>query len=154
MSNEFKTCESVCPKCHLDFKFSPMHPLEPAVDCFLGGYICECEVTLMMDYEVASQSVVARELEDWRALKSLNKYKSIKVGTSSKDAALRAAARINKMSFDGRFTSYHVTGLGDGQYVVTLFVNDSKEIQDAHVSKVCTWKALLTRQEMETSNEH
>lgn len=64
MSHEI--CDSVCPECKREVEFTPIHPLEPDKDSFLGGYICACGVTLMMDYVVASQTVIARELSDWR----------------------------------------------------------------------------------------
>lgn len=70
MSKQQQNCESVCPQCDREVKFIEIHPLKPDNDCFLGSYICECEVTLMMDYEVASQTVVARELSNWRAHKA------------------------------------------------------------------------------------
>lgn len=66
MNDSHEKCDSVCPKCKREVTFTPVHPLKPDKDCFLGGYICACEVTLMMDYEVASQNVIARELSDWR----------------------------------------------------------------------------------------
>lgn len=83
------------------------------------------------------------------------KFRSIKVGAISKGAAVRMAVRINEMCFESRFTNYHGTSIGDGQYVVTLFIDDCEAVREAHVSKVCSWKALLTKQELEeTTNEH
>lgn len=68
MSRVFKklqTCESVCPRCKSEVEFTAVHALEPEHDCFLGSYICKCNINLMMDYEVASQAVIARTYHDW-----------------------------------------------------------------------------------------
>ena len=69
MSKQLQICESVCPQCKREIEFEPIHPLEVGLDCFLGSYICACGVTLLMEYEIASQTVIARELNDWRAHK-------------------------------------------------------------------------------------
>ncbi|MGP4950734.1 Thoeris anti-defense Tad2 family protein [Psychrobacter sp. T6-1] len=65
MSHKTPLCESVCPQCKREVEFEPVHPLQVERDCFLGSYLCKCNTLLMMDYEVASQSFIARTYEAW-----------------------------------------------------------------------------------------
>lgn len=65
MSKQLQICESVCPQCKREIEFEPIHPLEVDHDCFLGSYICKCGFQLLMDYEVASQTFIARTYDNW-----------------------------------------------------------------------------------------
>ncbi|WP_198332348.1 hypothetical protein [Psychrobacter aquimaris] len=159
MSKQLQICESVCPQCKREIEFESIHPLEVDRDCFLGSYICKCDSSLLMDYEVATQTIIARTYEEWRLHHKKEtpitaKFKSIKVGALSKEAAIRTANRLNELHFESQYANCHGSEVMEGQYVTTLFVDDCKEVRDAHVAAVCAWKKLLTKQELETPNEH
>lgn len=82
-------------------------------------------------------------------------FKSIKVGVSSKEAAIRAAMRFNRLCFESKFISCHGSEVREGQYVTTLFVEDNQEVKDAHVAAVRAWDTVLRhREEKEAPNVH
>ena len=148
MNKQPQNCESVCPQCNREVKFIAIHELQPWQDCFLGSYICKCGSTLLMDYEVATQTVIARTDEEWRLHHKKEtsitaKFKSIKVGALSKEAAIHTANRINKLHFESRYANCHGSEVRKGQYVTTLFVKDNQEVKDAHVSAVRAWDTVL-----------
>ncbi|PAT63101.1 hypothetical protein [Psychrobacter sp. JB193] len=158
MSKQQQNCESVCPQCNREVKFIAIHELQPWQDCFLGSYICKCGSTLLMDYEVATQTVVARTDEEWRLHHKKEtdvdgKFKSIKIGALSKESAIRMANRLNERHFKGQYANCHGTEVMKGQYVTTLFVEDNQEVKDAHVSAVRAWKKLLNKRELEESSD-
>ena len=160
MSTQQKNCESVCPQCNRAVEFVAIHELQPWQDCYLGSYICKCGSNLLMDYEVATQTVVARTDEEWRLHHKKEtsitpKFKSIKVGALSKESAIRMANRLNELHFKNQYAGCHGTEVMKGQYVTTLFVKDGQEVKDAHVAAVRAWDTVLRqRKQREATNEH
>lgn len=82
-------------------------------------------------------------------------FKSIKIGVSSKEAAIRAAMSLNKRCFESKLISCHGSEVREGQYVTTLFVEDNQEVKDAHIAAVHAWDTVLRHhEERETLNKH
>lgn len=106
-----QTCGSVCPRCKIEVEFTAVHPLELERDCFLGSYICKCNSTLMMDYEVASQTVIARTYHDWL----LHHKKQLSFSEALK--LVKKGKKVTRVAWDDG--DYLYLGQADGAYQTT-----------------------------------
>lgn len=81
-------------------------------------------------------------------------FHNIKVEAISKNQAKRAAYRINRMCFKGRFANCYITEVGEDHYTVTLFIDECEEVKKAHESKVAIWTTVVKQQLQELNHEH